>query len=152
MTLERVRVRDCACPGTPHVEEGDAVFLHPKLSATGGMAAELVITGWMADQARQGKRSADLDGEVTRELLLLFVRHEAVGWNLVDAEGDPIPFDVDDLLADWALARPVTIRAGDLYSKTVIAPFQRTPAERSPTGQMPATTSRTRKRTPSPSE
>ncbi len=138
MTLEEVRVRDCACPDTPH--DGDIVYLNPKLSAPGGIAAEQEIAKGFAD-------SADL----TQRLLISFVRHEATGWNLTDEYGKPVPFSVDDLLADWTLSRNVITRAGELYTQVAIAPFQSKPAERSPTGRTPASTSRTRRQTPSPS-
>jgi hypothetical protein len=130
MTLVSVRVRDCACPGTPHEEDGDVVFLTPTLSAVGGIAAE------------QDMSNAEGDHEaLTRQWLITFVRYGATGWNLEDDDG-PRPFDVDDLLADWAIARPVAIRAGELYQAAVIAPFLPAPSKRSPTGRTRATTSR----------
>lgn len=138
MRSEEVRVRDCACPDSPH--EGDVVYLNPTLSAAGGIAAEQEIA----------KGYADPEG-LTKRLLVSFVRHEATGWNLTDAEGKDVPFDVDELLADWSLSRNVITRAGELYTQVAIAPFQSKPAERSPTGRTPATTSRTRRPTPSPS-
>ena len=128
-----VRVRDCACPDTPH-EEGDIVVLAERLSAEGGIAAEQEINKPHAD-----------DDELTRALLLLFVRHGAKDWNLAE------PFSVDALLADWALARPVAIRAGELYLASVMTPFLSEQGKRSPTGRTRATTSRTRQPTPSPS-
>ena len=139
MTQEEVRVRDCLCPDKPH-EEGDVVYLNPKLSASGGIAAEQEIAKGFADPE-----------SLTKRLLVAFVRHEATGWNLTDERGKPVPFSVDDLLADWTLSRNVITRAGELYTQVAIAPFQSKPAERSPTGRTPASTSRTRKPTPSPS-
>jgi hypothetical protein len=138
MALEEVRVRDCACPGTPH-EEGDIVFLASTLSAEGGIAAE------------QDMASTRDSEELTRKWLISFVRFGARGWNLLDEEGLDVPFDVDDLLADWAIARPVAIRAGELYQASVIAPFQQQPAKRSATGRTRATTSRRPSPTRSPS-
>ena len=135
MTLERVRIRDCACPGTPHAEEGDAVFLSPTLPAEGGIAAEQDMTDSGGDA-----------NALTRRWLLTFVRYGAKDWNLTE------PFDVDVLLADWALARPVAIRAGELYQASVMAPFLPTPAKRSRTGRTPVTTSPTPLPIPSPSE
>lgn len=134
-----VRVRDCACPGTPHADEGDGVFIAETLPAEGGIAAE-----------QQMSDSADVE-DLTRRWLVTFVRYGATGWNLVDEEGD-VPFSVDDLLADWALARPVAIRAGELYQAAVIAPFQPPPPTRSRAGRTRATTSRRPAPTPVPSE
>ncbi len=131
---EFVRVRDCACPDTPH-EEGDGVFLAQKLPAEGGIVAEQQMAAWQAT----GK---DID-TLIQKWLLTFVRYGAQGWNFQDEDG-PVPFDVEDLLADWAIARPVAIRAGDLYQAGVAAPFQKAPAKPSGNGRTPATTSRRR--------
>lgn len=139
MTLERVRVRDCACPGEPHSEEGDIVFLAPKLPALGGIVAE---------QQMVGVTNQD---DLVQKWLVTFVRYGAQGWNLVDEDGD-VPFDVEALLADWELARPVALEAAERYQKAVAAPFETRPAKRSPTGRTPATTSRRRSQTPTPSE
>lgn len=135
---EFVRVRECACPGTPHSEEGDGVFLAPTLPAEGGIVAE-----------QQMGESRDVD-DLTRKWLITFVRYGAQGWNFLDESG-PTPFSVEDLLADWALARPVALRAGELYQAAVAAPFQQTPAKPSRTGRTRATTSVRPSPTPSPS-
>lgn len=136
---EFVRVRDCACPETPHAEEGDGVFLASTLPAEGGIVAE-----------QQMGESRDVE-DLTRKWLITFVRYGATGWNFIDENG-PTPFSVDDLLADWALARPVALRAGELYQAAVAAPFVQKPAKPSPTGRTRATTSRARSQTPSSSE
>ena len=94
---EAVRVRDCACPGEPHSEEGDIVFLASTLPAEGGIVAE-----------QQMSDVQDVE-TLTRRWLITFVRYGATGWNLHDEDG-PTPFDVEVLLADWALARPVALR------------------------------------------
>lgn len=134
---EEVRVRDCACPDKPH--EADVVYLNEKLSAAGGIAAEQEIAKGFSDPEA-----------LTQRLLVAFVRHEATGWNLTDANG-PVPFDVEELLADWSLSRNVITRAGELYTQVAIAPFQSKPGKPLPTGRTPATRSRTPQRTPSPS-
>lgn len=130
-----VRVRDCACPETPHQDEGDLVYLRDHLSAEGGIAAEQEIVKY------------DDDDERTRAMLLLFVRHGATGWNLVDENG-PREFDVDELLDDWTMARPVTLAAGEAYLEAVMNPLVRERSERSPTGPTRATTSRRQRPTP----
>jgi len=139
MATEEVRVRDCACPDAPHTD-GDVVYLNATLSANGGITAEQEIAKGTADNA-----------DLTRRLLLVFARTEAVGWNLTDDKGKAVPFDVDALLADWKLSREVISRAGEMYISDAIAPFLTKPVERSPTGRTPATTSRTPKPTRSPS-
>jgi hypothetical protein len=128
------RVRDCACPGTPH-EEGDVVYLNPTLSLDGGIAAEQDIV----------KAAGDSD-LLVRSWVKTFLTHEAIGWNLVDEDG-PRPFSVDDLLADYALARPAADAAVDRYGDTVLGPLLARLAGRSPTGRTTGTTSRTRPRT-----
>lgn len=129
---EFVRFRDCACPDTPHAEEGDGVYLPPTLPAQAGIAAEMVI-GSTRD-----------DAEVTQRWLVAFVRYAPTGWNVVDAAGKTLPYDADLLVSDWTLARPVAIRAGELYADAVMAPFLQGPPRRSPTGRTRATTSRRR--------
>lgn len=138
MTLEPARVRDCACPGTPH-EEGDVVYLSPTISLDGGIAAEQDVAN--------SKGDSDL---LIRLWVRTFLTHEAKGWNLVDENG-PVPFDLDTLFADYALARPAADRAVELYGDTVLAPLLARLTKQSPTGQTTGTTSRTPKRTkPSP--
>lgn len=126
-----VRVRDCVCPDTPHAEEGDIVYLSPTLPAPGGIAAEQLI-------------GEVFGNDLTNQWLVIFVRYGVTGANYE-------PFSVDDLLADWALARPVAIRAGELYLASVTRPFLTEQPKRSPTGRTRATTSPRRQPTPSPS-
>jgi hypothetical protein len=133
MTPEFVRVRDCSCPDTPHLEEGDGVYLSPTLPAEGGIQAEQEMT-----------RSSDPD-ILTRRWLITFVRYGVTGANYE-------PFSVDDLLADWALARPVATRAGELYQASVIAPFLPKSPKPSASGRTRATTSARRSPSPSLSE
>lgn len=136
-STEFVRVRDCACPDTPH-EEGDGVLLSTTLSAEGGIVAE-----------QQMGKFRDVDA-LTTAWLVTFVRYGAQGWNILDESG-PVPFDVEDLLADWALARPVAVRAGELYQAAVAAPFQQAPTKPSRNGRTRATTSPRPSPTPTPS-
>ena len=136
-----VRVRDCACPDTPHADEGDIVYLSPTLSLEGGILAEQQLYDSAGDAAR-----------LTRLWLRTFVEHGATGWNFTDENGDPVPFDVSVILADWSLARPIGDAASDTYSESVMRPFQMTAASRSPTGPTRRGTSRTRRPTPGSSE
>lgn len=135
-----VRVRDCACPGTPH-DEGDFVYLSPTLSLDGGVLAEQQLFEAAGDSTK-----------LARLWLRTFVEHGPTGWNLVDEDGDAVPFDVSVLLADWRLARPVADAAADLYAESVTAPFPQAQNERSPTGRTKRTTSRTRQPTPTSSD
>jgi hypothetical protein len=134
--LVTVRVRDCACPHTPHVD-GDVMYLLPHLDIDGGVEAE-------RDLVESGGDVRDL----TRRWLRTFIRYGVKGWNLTDDDGEPVPLDVEAIEADWALARPIGNAASDLYTESVMAPFQTAQQVRSPTGPTSATTSRSRRRTP----
>ena len=91
-----VRVRDCACPDTPHADTGDLVYLAPHLDIDGGVEAE-----------RDLVESQGNERELTKRWLRTFIRYGAIGWNLTDAEGEAVPFEVDAILSDWSLARPL---------------------------------------------
>jgi hypothetical protein len=129
MTLTSVRVADCSCPDTPH--DGHHVFLAPTLDLDGGIRAEQAIF------ASKG----DLD-ELMRLWLPIFVRYGAKDWDLCDEAGEPRPFDVEAILSDFAIARPVADKAADLYRDTVLAPFRTARQPRSPTTPTTPTTSR----------
>lgn len=112
MSLVPVRFRGCECPGTPHSEEGDVAYLTPKLSLAGGLVASADISAALGS------------GSMLKELwLVTFVRYGVAGWNLVDEDGDPVPFDVEVLLDDYDLAMPVAEKADELYGDTVARPF-----------------------------
>lgn len=135
--LVPVRVRDCACPHAPH-PEGDVVLLRPTLSLRGGIAAQQDI-----------RNSIGPDGLVDAEALVprwmeTFVRHGAAGWNLLDEAGAPVPFDIEALLADFALAGPVADAADDRYGEAVLRPLGLASATTSQRGPTAASTSRTR--------
>ena len=134
VVLVSVHVRDCDIH-----EEGHSVSLLPTISLEGGIAAEQDL------YAAQGN-----EAEITKRWLMTFVRYGAVDWDLCD-NGEPMPFDLEALLADYSLARPVADKASELYAAAVLAPFQTKPEARSPTGRTRATTSRRRRRTPTPS-
>lgn len=126
-----VRVRDCACPNTPH-SDGDLVYLLPLLSLEGGAAAEmdreLVMDGFTeATEAEQTRLTLRLLARYTDT----YVRYGAVGWNW-EREGEddkgrrkvePVPFDVDVLLRDYSLSRLVAGQASLLYSEAVLGPL-----------------------------
>jgi hypothetical protein len=103
MKLDHVRVRDCACPETPH--EGHFVFVTSTLSLEGGVEAEAAL---IAAITTAGKGPVD-----TKALEVLwrdiFVRHGVVGWDLCDEDGEPIPFSLEALREDFSIARPVLL-------------------------------------------
>ena len=127
---EPVRVRDCACPGQPHGEEGDIIFLLPRPSLACGLAAQAALV----EAAGNGSFLAQL-------WQVIYVRHGAVAWNLLDERGKPVPFDVEAILADYALGQPVAERADELYGPAVMAPLVARLQVISDTGPMDASTS-----------
>lgn len=116
-----VRVRDCACPDGVH-PEGDEVYLLPALSLEGGAAAEydLLMTQSIEDEDRRTYA-------MLAKWTATFVRYGAVGWNLVrlDENGkpEPVPFDVEILVADYSLSRLIAEQANLLYSEAVVRPL-----------------------------
>ena len=141
--LEKVRVRDCECPNKPHNGEGDWVALAPHLSLEGGLAAEQDVYAANVESADETAISLN----VQRRWALTFIRFGAKAWNLVDEHGDSVPFDVQAILDDYAIARPLADSAADLYAESVLRPFQVRLATRSPTGPTTATTSSRRRQT-----
>jgi hypothetical protein len=144
--LEPVRVRDCSCPNKPH-EDGDIVYVSPTLPMRGGLVANRQAIA-RATEVASGKSS-----NLEDDWLETFVRYGSLAWNLLDAQGDSVPFDVELILADYSMARLIAEKANDLgYGDAVMAPFLRTPAKPSRNGRTPGTTSARRRRTPTPSE
>ena len=139
--MEQVKVREC--PTGLHNGEGDWVALAPTLSLDGGLAAEQDLQEVSAKFSDPVERAAHLQ----RRWVLTFLKYGAKDWNFHDAEGNPLEFDVQALLDDYSLGRPVAEKAADLYSEAVLRPFQTRLATRSPTGRTTATTSKARSRT-----
>lgn len=134
--LVPVRVRDCACPHTPH-EEGDLVYLAPTLSLEGGIAAQQDLVS-----SRNPDGTADVN-LLTRRWLVTYVRFGTRGWNLTDEDGQPVPFDVQAILDDFAIAEPVADKADELYAEAVLRPLGLSRPKTSPTGPTAASTSPT---------
>jgi hypothetical protein len=128
--LVPVRMRDCACPHTPHADDGDLVYLAPMLDLDGGIRAEQELVASIGDGPK-----------LTRRWTHTFLEHGARGWNLLDEAGEPVPFDLSAITSDYRLARPVANKASELYADTVMAPFLAAQKVRSPTGPTPDTTS-----------
>jgi hypothetical protein len=155
-SLIEVRVRDCACPATPHSEVGDIVYIRPKIGLEGGIAAQV---DFATTQREIPLTDADRDSEdnptpqrrlfsqtLQRRWMVTFVRFGAVGWNLVDEKG-PVPFDVEELLADYDLAYTVADRADDLYAEAVMRPLLPPPSKTSTSGPNVVSMSRAKKST-----
>lgn len=127
----------CGCPGSPHA--ADEVYLLPVLTFDGGTAADTAMRSMLG--------SGDADA-VTREVVRAYLTHQVAGWNLVDEDGRPVPYDPALLLSDWAAALVVGDKADDLYSEALLAPLVAAASTSSPGGPTGASTSR---RTPAAS-
>jgi hypothetical protein len=146
-----VKVRDCTCPGSPH-SDGDVVYLPPTIGLDAGLEAEQAMFDLdtthpvrpdLAEQAKAGdaRAVAELEAIGGRRLVALrpkwfplFVR-QAFGWNVVDQDGERVPFDIDTILADYTAARAVADAAADLYQGPLFAPFMTPPPKPSPNGR-----------------
>lgn len=142
MANVEARARDCACPGSPH-DEGDIVYLLPTLGIEGGLEAEADLLDAINKFPISEKMSKAAEAAATTsrsrylrpKWFVTFLRHGAVGWNLVNAEGEPEPFDVERLVADYSLARMPGDKAADMYGAAVLAPFQSPPPKHSRNGR-----------------
>lgn len=132
--MTTVPVRACACPGTPH--DRDEVYLLPEIGLEGGLVAEQQLIDHSGDASL-----------LTRLWATTFVRYGATGWNLTDEEGDPVPFDVDALLASYEMGRAVADAASDLYTQQVMRPLMKALPNTSPAGRTGRTTSRRQRST-----
>lgn len=117
-SLVPVEVGACRCVGTPH-PDGDIVFLASHLSLRGGFVAErtmIALSGAGKDRL-----------EVEAGLIEVYVRFGVSAWNLLDAEGDPIPVNEDtirsEILSDFARARPLADAADGLYTSAILDPL-----------------------------
>lgn len=142
MELVSVRFRDCACPGAPH-PDGDVAYLRPHLNFAGGVAVVAAL--------QQGSEAAAAGDMTTLTGILgpVYLLHGMSGWNLLDADGEPVPFDairaVDEL--PFGDAFELVDKADDLYGKAVLGPLAKRTANSSPSGPMngSSATSPTRK-------
>lgn len=139
-----VRIRDCACPNTPH--DGDIVYLAPALSMAGGMAAKAVAM----EAITEGRSQV----WVQEQLADLWIRHGVIDWNLVDEDGDPIrltPTTIAAALPYGKGGRLVAERADALYAEDIVGPLVQEFRSISRRGPTAGSTSRTRTpRTKSP--
>ena len=108
-----VRVRECPDGSHP---DGDHVYILPKLSLEGGIAAR-------QDVDAVSSTTEDLNTFLVRRWMVTFCRYGAVSWELHDPGGEVWPFDVSVLLADHDLAYVVADKADDLYRESVMRPL-----------------------------
>ena len=132
-----VHVRDCSTH-----PDGHSIFLSATLPFAAGYAAERQVF------ALNGAAPDVLIGA----WLDTFIRHGVTGWDLCDAEGEPLPFDVEAVLSDYTLSRPVAVQIEELgWDSQVLDPLLARLPKRSRTGQTAPSTSRTPRQTRKPS-
>jgi hypothetical protein len=130
------RIDEVAVPGCPE-HDFHHVLVTSTLSLDGGVEAEAAL---IAGITAAGKGNVD-----TKALEVawrdIFLRHGVIGWDLHDEDGEPIPYSLEALRADFAVARPVLLHIENKdWGELVIAPFQTKPAKPSRTGRTPVTT------------
>lgn len=153
-----VRVRDCECPETPHGTpdpetglDGDVIFVLPRPSLQLGLASEVDQANALAEtfkaagpgpftEADHQRLADDMGLRLRGKLLETYIRHGAVGWNFQDETG-PIPFDVEEVIADFAIAGPVADFCDEIYGETVTRPLVQRAQKLSGTGRTASTTS-----------
>lgn len=142
-----IPVRVAACPRPDLHQPDHNVFVAPTISLDGGIEAERVMIDIIRN-AKPTATDAERSDALTRAWAPVYVRHGAKDWDFCDEQGDPRPFDVEEVLADYSIARLVANKCGELgYGSAVLDPFLNRQAKLSPTGQTPDTTSARRPRT-----
>ncbi len=131
--MDPFRFRDCACPGTPHKEEGDTVTFRPRLSFPAGVKALRLIFAGDGDPA-------------AANALPVYLVDGPEAWNLVDERGMPVPLTPEALEAlPFADQYEIGDQGDTLYGGEVVAPLLRRMSKSSGTGP---TTSSSRRRSP----
>jgi hypothetical protein len=128
-----VKFRDCACPNTPHAK-GDTVTFRERLPFQANVDAVSAIF------------SGDGDHNINKAWEV-YLHQGPVAWNLVDAEGEPVPLTREALDAlDFADQWEIADRADDIYQGTVLAPLVRRMKESSESGPITESPPRRTKR------
>lgn len=119
--LISVRFRDCACPGTPH-PDGDVAMLRPHLDLAGGSEAIRAVSVFTKNDKGEDLWALAPSSEFQERLWPVYLRRGVVSWNVVDADGQPVPIEaVADL--PYPDAYELADRADDIYGGEVLAPF-----------------------------
>lgn len=99
----------CTCPQAH--EDGDVVYLAPKLGLRGGLAVESAMT----------------EPDPTMAVAWALITNNVVGWTKTDANGDPEPITEENLDALLPYAQGgeiVSNRAASLYLEDAFGPFE----------------------------
>lgn len=106
----------CMCPGKPHGDAGDTVWLRPSLDFPGGM----LVSSALAREGNEHERQTMVE-RLGRAFLLAGI----VRWTFLDAQGQPVPVlpSVIDRLKWSPAIMPLAEKASDLYGDTVLTPL-----------------------------
>lgn len=126
-----VPIGPCECPGSPH--DQDEVYLRPRIGYEAGVDAAMAMQTAFAEQMDSN--------QLARRIVPVYVRGGAIGWNLLDADGSPLPFDPEIILSDWETALLVGDKADDIYSEAVIRPLVQSTPGSSPSTPTTSSTS-----------
>lgn len=135
-----VPIGPCECPGAPH--EQDEVYLRPRLGYAAGADASVAAAAYVG-------KAIDAN-DLAKAIVPIYIRGGAVGWNLVDDDGEAVPFDAEVLLSDWDVAVIVGDQADNLYSEVITRPLVKAASQSSPLTPTAASTSRRKRSTGSP--
>ena len=128
-----------------HHPDGHSVSVAPTISLEGGIAAEKAM---FEVAVTEFPNNVERIRAMSYAWAPIFARFGAKDWDLCDEQGEPAPFDVEALLADYSLARLVANKCSELgYGEAVMSPFQTPPEKPSANGRTRATTSQRRTRT-----
>lgn len=139
-----LRVRECRCPETPHLE-GDTVTFPPRLGLDAGLAVTFAI--------QHSSDESELEVKLGRALFIW----GPSGWNLLDDKGKPRDFDRKLLEQEFPWedgGLEIAEQANSMYSAAALDPLFRRQIALSRNGQTATSRSPTRKTkrgTPPPS-
>lgn len=114
-SLRPVPVGACRCPGTPHAD-GDVVYLAPKLSLSGGLAASAAIS------------ISDGPTAVYQNIALALIDHGVADWTFQDDKGNKLPISPATIRGSlpWTEGGSEVANAAiEQYGESVMAPFRK---------------------------
>jgi hypothetical protein len=152
--MSQVNIGACQCPGTPH-PDGDVVELRDKMGYTGGSVLQAEMAEYLSTPIRERGPWTRLNARLKG----LYLEEGIEGWNLLDAEGKPIPVSTltirEQFLDDFTQADRATAiadAADDLYYEAVLAPLVNRLLESSPSTPTNGSTSQTPSTETAPTE
>jgi hypothetical protein len=136
----------CPCPGKPHEEGGDTVYLAPYLGYRAGMLAEATMVRVWTNLDTSSKVPMQTEKSLSIEASLreIYILDGVKDWTF-EGEDGPVPVTEDTihewLLSNFTLARPVGDQADTLYTASVLDPLLGRLSKSSPTTRTKGSTS-----------